>query len=54
MKRLLIKNGILIDKHNGLHQVKKDILCADGLILDIQDVITDEMAEVIDAEGWND
>lgn len=51
MKRLLIKNGILIDKHNGLHQVKKDILCADGLILDIQDVITDEMAEVIDAEG---
>ena len=51
MKRVLIKNGILVDKHNDLHQVKKDILCEDGLITDIQDVINDENAQVIDAEG---
>jgi len=51
LKRVLIKNGILVDKHNDLHQVKKDILCEDGLITDIQDVINDENAQVIDAEG---
>lgn len=51
MKRVLIKNGILVDKHNDLHQVKKDILCEDGLITDIQDVINDENAQVIDAKG---
>lgn len=51
LKRVLIKNGILVDKHNDLHQVKKDILCSDGFIQKIQDEIVDDDAEIVDAEG---
>jgi len=51
MKELLLKNGILIDKVNGYHQVKKDILVVDSVIKKIADNIDSETAEVFDVSN---
>lgn len=51
MKRLLIKNGILIDSHNGLHQVQKDIAVESGIITRIEEHLDLADYEVVDMQG---
>ena len=51
MKRLVIKNGMLIDQMNDLHSVKKDILIEDGYITEIAENISCNDAKIINAEG---
>ena len=51
MNEFIIKNGILIDKHNGLNNVKKDILVSDGVIKCISSKIEKENTEIIDANS---
>lgn len=51
MKQLVIKNGILIDKANGLHKVRKDVYVKNGVIEEIRDSIDVSDAEIFDAKG---
>ncbi|MBR0138213.1 MAG: amidohydrolase family protein [Erysipelotrichaceae bacterium] len=51
MQEYVIKNGILIDKHNDLLFVKKDVLVKDGLICRIAEDIDPLGREVVDAKG---
>lgn len=51
MNNLIIKNGVLIDKKNGFHCEKKDILVQNGIIQKIDDVIDIPNIEVFDAKG---
>ncbi len=51
MNEYIITNGVLIDKHNNLHCVKKDILVKNGVIVKIADKIEQGETEVVDAEG---
>lgn len=50
MQKLLVKNGILIDKQNGLLKVKKDILISEGIIEKIEDEINCD-CDIINASG---
>lgn len=50
MNNLIIKNGVLIDKKNGFHCEKKDILVQNGIIQKIDDVIDIPNIEVFDAK----
>lgn len=47
MKKLLIKNGLLLSPEDGLYQMKKDILIENGKIVKIADQIDTE-AEIVD------
>lgn len=49
--KVLLKNGSLLDQSEGLVNVKKDILIADGRIAKIAEHIEAADAEVIDCEG---
>lgn len=51
MEKLLIKNGILIDKANGYHCEPADILVEGGVIKTIGKDLAVDGCEVIDAEG---
>lgn len=51
MFEYVITNGILIDKHNNLHQVKKDIHVKNGKIVCIADTIDPHGMVVLDAAG---
>ena len=51
MKNYIIKNGILVDKANGLVFAKKDIYVKDGVISAIEENINVDGAEIIDAKG---
>lgn len=51
MKEFIIKNGILVDKQNGLHAVQKDVYVKDGVIQEIAENLEKPGAEVIDVKG---
>lgn len=51
MNEFIISGGILIDKKNNLHEVKKDILVKNGTIVKIADNIEKNGKEVINADG---
>ena len=51
MRKLLIKNGLLIDQSNGFHQTPRDILIQDGIIVAIKEKIEDPEAEHFDVQG---
>ena len=51
MKKLIIKNGILIDAHNDLHQVQRDILIENGRITAIGKNLEADGCEIINAAG---
>src|SRR5450756_279992 len=50
MTKLLLKGGGVVDPMQQLDQIS-DILIEDGLICDVQPVITDADAEIVDCRG---
>ena len=51
MSKILLKNGLLLDKSENLHQAKKDLLIENNRIVKIADHIDESADEVIDCEG---
>ncbi len=58
--KILIKNATILDVNSKYHQLEKDILIENGLILSIKDSIIDAEAETVVAknlhisQGWVD
>jgi len=58
--KILIKKATILDPNSKHHQLEKDILIGNGLILSIQDSIIDAEAETVESgnlhisQGWTD
>ena len=51
MKEYVITNVVLIDSHNNLNRVRKEVKVKDGYITEIADTVEKSNLEVIDGEG---